>query len=101
MKQTNTVTDHLTTKTSLGLDSRYANIAKGSLQEKNSKKSDIVTIRSATYLPYLISDIKISDICFKNLYLPTLVKEWRIIGQISSLKTLFILKSSQNMDKID
>ena len=43
-------------------------------KKKNSKKGDIVTIRSATYLPYLISDIKISDICFKNLYLPTLVK---------------------------
>ena len=33
---------------------------KGSLQnKKNSKKSDIVTIRSGTYLPYVNSDIKI------------------------------------------
>ena len=39
--------------------------------KKNSKKSDIVTIRSGTYLPYLNSDIKISDICSKILYLPT------------------------------
>ena len=36
--------------------------------KKNSKKSDIVTIRSGTYLPYLNSDIKISDICLKILY---------------------------------
>ena len=33
--------------------------------KKNSKKSDIVTIRSGTYLPYLNGDIKISDICSK------------------------------------
>ena len=39
--------------------------------KKNSKKSDIVTIRSGTYLPYLNSDIKISDICSKTFYLPT------------------------------
>ena len=43
---------------------------KGSLK-KNSKKSDIVTIRSGTYLPYLNSDIQISDICSKTSYLPT------------------------------
>ena len=47
---------------------------KGNLQKKNSKKSDIVTIRSWTYLLYLISDIEISDICLKNVYLPTLMK---------------------------
>ena len=41
------------------------------LKKKNSKKSDIVTIRSGTYLPYLNSDIKFSDICSKTLYLPT------------------------------
>ena len=40
------------------------------LNKKNSKKSDIVTIRSGTYQPYLNSDIKISDICSKTLYLP-------------------------------
>ena len=39
--------------------------------KKNSKKSDFVTIRSGTYLTYLNSDIKISDICLKTLYLPT------------------------------
>ena len=39
--------------------------------KKNSKKSDIVTIRSGTYLPYLNSDIKISDICSETFYLPT------------------------------
>ena len=40
---------------------------------KNSKKSDIIiiTIRSGTHLPYLKSDIKISAICSKTLYLPT------------------------------
>ena len=42
--------------------------------KKNSKKSDIVTIRSGTYLPYLNSDIIISDICLKTLYLPTTSK---------------------------
>ena len=42
--------------------------------KKNSKKSDIVTIRSGTYLPYLNSDIKINDICLKTLYLPTIRK---------------------------
>ena len=42
--------------------------------KKNSKKSDIVTIRSGTYLPYLNSDIKFSDICSKTFYLPTLRK---------------------------
>ena len=40
-------------------------------KKKNSKKSDFVTIRSGTYLPYLNSDIKISDICSETLYLPT------------------------------
>ena len=49
--------------------------------KKNSKKSDIVTIRSGTYLPYLNSDIKISDICLKTLYLPTYHKE--IVTQFS------------------
>ena len=44
---------------------------KEDFNKKNSKKSDIVTIRSETYLPYLNSDIKISDICSKTLYLPT------------------------------
>ena len=40
---------------------------KGSLQnKKNSKKSDIVTIRSGTYLPYLNSDIKIKGSFQKN-----------------------------------
>ena len=39
--------------------------------KKNSKKSDIVTIRSGTYLPYLNSDMKISDICSETFYLPT------------------------------
>ena len=42
---------------------------KGSLQKKISKKSDIVTIRSGTYLPYLNSDIKFSG--SKTFYLPT------------------------------
>ena len=46
-------------------------ILKENFNKKNSKKSDIVTIRSRTYLPYLNSDIKISDICSKILYLPT------------------------------
>ena len=48
-------------------------ILKENFNKKNSKKSDIVivTIRSGTYLPYLNSDIKISDICSKTLYLPT------------------------------
>ena len=39
--------------------------------KKNSKKSEIVAIRSGTYLPYLNSDIKFSDICSKTFYLPT------------------------------
>ena len=40
---------------------------KGSLQnKKNSKKSDIVTIRSGTYLPYVNSDIKIRGDLKKN-----------------------------------
>ena len=43
----------------------------GKHSKKNSKKSDIVTIRSGTYLPYLNSDIKFSDICSKTFYLPT------------------------------
>ena len=43
-------------------------------KKKNSKKSDIVTIRSGTYLPYLNSDMKFSDICSKTFYLPTLRK---------------------------
>ena len=51
----------------------YQQLGKTSVK-KNSNKSDIVTIRSGTYLPYLNSDIKISDICSKTLYLPTLRK---------------------------
>ena len=44
---------------------------KGSLQnKKNSKKSDIVTIRSGTYLPYVNSDIEISSMCSETFYLP-------------------------------
>ena len=43
----------------------------GKPSKKNSKKSDIVTIRSGTYLPYLNSDIKISDISSQTFYLPT------------------------------
>ena len=43
---------------------------KGSLKKKkNSKKGDIVTIRSETYLPYLNSDTKFSDICSKTFFL--------------------------------
>ena len=48
----------------------YSSLGKTSIKE-NSKKSDIVTIRSGTDLPYLNSDIRISDICLKTLYLPT------------------------------
>ena len=46
---------------------------KGSLQnKKNSKKSDIVTIRSGTYLPYVNSDIKIrGDFKKKTAYFLT------------------------------
>ena len=69
--------------------------------KKNSKKSDIVTIRSGTYLPYLNSDIKFSDICSKTFYLPTQRKWWRNIPIINSLKALFCPKSSWNMYQID
>ena len=66
---------------------------KGSLQnKKNSKKGDIVTIRSGTYLPYLNGDTKISEICSKTSYLPTPRKLSRNIPKIDSLKTLFCRK---------
>ena len=46
-------------------DTKYQRALATSLREafkkKNSKKSDIVTIRSGTYLPYLNSDIKFSE----------------------------------------
>ena len=48
---------------------------------KISKKSDIpVIIRSGTYLPYLNSDIKISDICLKTLYLQGVPKKMVIMS---------------------
>ena len=49
----------------------YQKVLGKTSKKKNSKKNDIVTIRSGTYLPYLNSDMKISDICSETVYLPT------------------------------
>ena len=60
------------------------------------KKSDIVTYRSGTYLPYQNSDIKISDICLKiYTYLPQGNSD-AIFPKLFPNKTLFV----QNQVKI-
>ena len=69
---------------------KSANCVREDFNKKNSKKSDIVTIRSGTYLPYLNSDIEFSDICSKTSFLPTQENSDVISPKLPHLKPYFV-----------